>query len=29
VVERGCFIDVKSKLDLAALQRAGLTVWRL
>jgi UDP-N-acetyl-D-galactosamine dehydrogenase len=29
VVERGCFIDVKSKLDQAALQRSGLTVWRL
>jgi UDP-N-acetyl-D-galactosamine dehydrogenase len=29
VVERGCFIDVKSQLDMAALQRAGLTVWRL
>jgi UDP-N-acetyl-D-galactosamine dehydrogenase len=29
VVERGCFIDVKSQFDMAALQRAGLTVWRL
>jgi len=29
VVERGCFIDVKSRFDMAALQRAGLTVWRL
>ena len=29
VVEHGCFIDVKSRFDLAALQRAGLTVWRL
>jgi UDP-N-acetyl-D-galactosamine dehydrogenase len=29
VVERGCFIDVKSQLDTAALRRAGLTVWRL
>jgi UDP-N-acetyl-D-glucosamine/UDP-N-acetyl-D-galactosamine dehydrogenase len=29
VVERGCFIDVKSQMDIAALQRAGLTVWRL
>jgi UDP-N-acetyl-D-glucosamine/UDP-N-acetyl-D-galactosamine dehydrogenase len=29
VVAGGCFIDVKSKLDMAALQRAGLTVWRL
>ena len=29
VVERGCFIDVKSQFDMTALQRAGLTVWRL
>jgi UDP-N-acetyl-D-galactosamine dehydrogenase len=29
VVERGCFIDVKSQLDMAALRRAGLMVWRL
>jgi UDP-N-acetyl-D-galactosamine dehydrogenase len=29
VIERGCFIDVKSRFDLQALQRAGLTVWRL
>ncbi len=29
VTERGCFIDVKSQFDLAALQQAGLTVWRL
>jgi len=29
VIERGCFIDVKSQLNMAALQRAGLTVWRL
>jgi UDP-N-acetyl-D-glucosamine/UDP-N-acetyl-D-galactosamine dehydrogenase len=29
VIERGCFIDVKSRLDMAGLQRAGLTVWRL
>ncbi|HSF25330.1 MAG TPA: nucleotide sugar dehydrogenase [Blastocatellia bacterium] len=29
VNEHGCFIDVKSKFDIAALQRAGLTVWRL
>ena len=29
VVENGCFVDVKSQFDLAALQRAGLTVWRL
>jgi UDP-N-acetyl-D-glucosamine/UDP-N-acetyl-D-galactosamine dehydrogenase len=25
----GCFIDVKSQFDLAALRSAGLTVWRL
>jgi UDP-N-acetyl-D-galactosamine dehydrogenase len=29
VVERGCFIDVKSRFDMSALKRAGLTVWRL
>jgi UDP-N-acetyl-D-galactosamine dehydrogenase len=29
VVERGSFIDVKSRYDLSTLQRAGLTVWRL
>jgi UDP-N-acetyl-D-glucosamine/UDP-N-acetyl-D-galactosamine dehydrogenase len=29
VAARGCFIEVKSKLDMAALQRAGVTVWRL
>lgn len=29
VIERGCFVDVKSRYDMAALQRAGLTVWRL
>jgi UDP-N-acetyl-D-galactosamine dehydrogenase len=29
VVERGCVIDVKSQFDMAALQRVGLTVWRL
>jgi len=29
VVEHGCFIDVKSRFDLAGLQQAGLTVWRL
>jgi UDP-N-acetyl-D-galactosamine dehydrogenase len=29
VVERGCFIDVKSQFDMTALQKAGLTVWRL
>src|SRR3954471_22431153 len=29
VIEGGCFIDVKSQVDMAALRRAGLTVWRL
>ena len=29
LVERGCFIDVKSRFDLPALREAGLTVWRL
>jgi UDP-N-acetyl-D-glucosamine/UDP-N-acetyl-D-galactosamine dehydrogenase len=29
VVPRGCVIDVKSRLDAAALRRAGLEVWRL
>jgi len=29
VVEGGCFIDVKSRFDMPALQQAGLTVWRL
>jgi UDP-N-acetyl-D-galactosamine dehydrogenase len=29
VVDRGCFIDVKGRFDLAALKQAGLTVWRL
>jgi UDP-N-acetyl-D-galactosamine dehydrogenase len=29
VKDKGCFIDVKSKFDMAALQQAGLTVWRL
>ena len=29
VVDRGCFIDVKSQFDMSALQRAGLTIWRL
>jgi UDP-N-acetyl-D-glucosamine/UDP-N-acetyl-D-galactosamine dehydrogenase len=27
--QRGCFIDVKSKFDVAALRASGLTVWRL
>jgi UDP-N-acetyl-D-galactosamine dehydrogenase len=29
VVDKGCFIDVKSQFDMTALRRAGLTVWRL
>jgi len=29
VVDGGCFIDVKARFDVAALRRAGLTVWRL
>ena len=29
VKQGGCFIDVKSKFDVAALRGAGLTVWRL
>ena len=29
VNENGCFIDVKSQFDTAALRQAGLTVWRL
>jgi UDP-N-acetyl-D-galactosamine dehydrogenase len=29
VVDKGCFIDVKSQFDVTALRRAGLTVWRL
>lgn len=29
VVEKGCFIDVKSQFDPVALCEAGLTVWRL
>jgi UDP-N-acetyl-D-galactosamine dehydrogenase len=29
VVKKGCFIDVKSQFDVAALRDAGLTVWRL
>ena len=29
VSDGGCFIDVKSRYDLDALQAAGLTVWRL
>lgn len=29
VVERGCFIDVKSQFDQKALNEIGLSVWRL
>jgi UDP-N-acetyl-D-galactosamine dehydrogenase len=29
VVDRGCFIDVKSLFDVQTLERAGLKVWRL
>lgn len=29
VIERGCFIDVKSQFDQDALRNAGLSVWRL
>ena len=29
VVERGCFIDVKSQFDQKALNETGLSVWRL
>lgn len=29
VAENGCFIDVKSNYDQAALREAGLSVWRL
>lgn len=29
VAAKGCFVDVKSRFDMAALQKAGLTVWRL
>ncbi|RJG07037.1 nucleotide sugar dehydrogenase [Noviherbaspirillum cavernae] len=29
VVENGCFIDIKSIFDPAALREAGLSVWRL
>jgi len=29
VVEKGCFIDVKSQFDQTALRAAGLNVWRL
>ncbi|MEN8108750.1 MAG: nucleotide sugar dehydrogenase [Pseudomonadota bacterium] len=29
VIDGGCFVDVKSKFDVGALQAAGLGVWRL
>ena len=29
IVDGGCFIDVKCQFDVAALRKAGLTVWRL
>jgi UDP-N-acetyl-D-galactosamine dehydrogenase len=29
ILEGGCFIDVKCQFDVAALRKAGLTVWRL
>lgn len=29
VIEKGCFIDVKSKFSLSAFSEAGLHVWRL
>jgi UDP-N-acetyl-D-galactosamine dehydrogenase len=29
VAANGCFVDVKSRFDMPALQKAGLTVWRL
>lgn len=29
IVEHGCFIDIKSSYDQAALREAGLSVWRL
>ncbi|NOQ49321.1 MAG: nucleotide sugar dehydrogenase [Nitrosomonadaceae bacterium] len=29
VVERGCFIDIKSQFDQKALNETGLSVWRL
>jgi UDP-N-acetyl-D-galactosamine dehydrogenase len=29
IMPQGCFIDVKSRFDAAALHAAGLTVWRL
>ncbi len=29
VIERGCFIDVKSQFDQKALNKTGLNVWRL
>lgn len=29
VIEKGCFIDVKSQFDQKALNKAGLSIWRL
>jgi len=29
ISDKGCFIDVKSQFDQAALQKAGINVWRL
>ena len=29
IMAGGCFVDVKSRFDMAELQRGGLTVWRL
>jgi UDP-N-acetyl-D-galactosamine dehydrogenase len=29
ITDKGCFIDVKSQFDSAALREAGLNVWRL
>jgi UDP-N-acetyl-D-galactosamine dehydrogenase len=29
LVKNGCFVDVKSRFDAAALNRAGINVWRL
>ena len=29
LIEHGCFIDVKAKFDLTALEQDGITVWRL
>jgi len=29
VIKKGCFIDVKSQFDQEALNKIGLSVWRL